>query len=264
MRRRVYSLSNQLRKLSRRFENMAHEFQFMVDPRPYDLVANEYYDPHRHPTCANFREASKQVISTFLRECAIEDGQVQIEVGAGASVLAEIVVEAGGGLEDTYLTDSSLSMLLYSSLYRRQGASLVLGDATNLPFKGEAANLLVSSLGDPFNTIDFWHEVSRVLRPGGKAIFTTPAYDWAAWFRSGQSAVGHCALFELRDGARVPTPSHIHSQYEMNERFSRVGLRLRRYQLVRASELTTELSKKLLRENGASAPVLEGYLLDKA
>lgn len=247
----------------RQSKNSVREYQSMAEQRPYDLVSNEYYDPDRHPTCANFRDASRTVISGFLGDAAIEILQNRVEVGAGASLLAEIVLESGNSLESTYLVDSSMAMLGYSRKYLRHGAVLILGDASCLPFKAESADLIVSSLGDPFNTVDFWQEASRVLRPGGKAIFTTPAYEWAHWYRSGSESDQHSALFELRSGLRVATPSHIYPQTEMTMRFASVGLEVRGYRLVRTDEVVAKLSHKLLQKSGESAPVLEGYLLGK-
>ena len=78
----------------------------------YETLAPEYYDPVRHPTCANFRYASKQIIKPWLEK--LTDYRPICEVGAGKSVAAELLLEAGESTADLFLTDSSQSMLEYS------------------------------------------------------------------------------------------------------------------------------------------------------
>src|SRR2546429_557442 len=96
----------------------------------YEELASEYYDPLRHPTCANFREASALILKKWVMA---HPGQFRWEVGAGDSVLAELLSESAPGTKGVVIADASLSMLKYSSRWTTQGALLVVSRAESLP-----------------------------------------------------------------------------------------------------------------------------------
>src|SRR5262249_45759015 len=172
----------------------------------YDDVAEEYYDTRRHPTSSNFRELSVRLISRWLSHTRqLHDWTC--DVGAGKSVLAELLAQAGVPLNKLVLLDASLAMLAHSRSWKAHGAQLLCGDATLLPFRDNTLRLMVSSLGDPFNTPRFWTETHRVLQPGGWIIFTTPSNAWAEEYRSRMNQDRQKAEFDLRNRGRVYVPS---------------------------------------------------------
>jgi hypothetical protein len=63
----------------------------------FDSLADEYYDPELHPTCANFRSGSLILVERFLRSVGPMGG-IWCDLGAGNSVLLEVI-------ERTLLTD---------------------------------------------------------------------------------------------------------------------------------------------------------------
>lgn len=230
----------------------------------YEELASEYYDPIRHPTCANFREASGYLLKEWLRIYAIGNGWL-CETGPGRSLVAELLSDLGISLKRLILVDSSPSMLAHSKQWASRGAHFVLGDAAAMPLESQCLDLLVSSLGDPYNTITFWEEAYRVLRPGGISLFTTPSYDWALAFRSGLSKeAAMWAEFELSDGRRVRVPSLIHS---VPEQFSLIGTSRLLTKDVADVPITAiksgKLSPKLLSERGPNASVITGYVIRK-
>lgn len=229
----------------------------------YEDVAPEYYDPKRHPTCANFREASALLIGRWLREFAPRAG-VFCEVGAGRSLLAELTADLSLGEARLVLTDSSPSMLSYSRRWAGPNASLVVADSARLPFAAGSFDLLVSSLGDPYNDLSFWREARRTLRPGGAVFFTTPSHDWATAFR-GRDRDGS-AEFELSNGESVYVPSKIYPRSAQIELIESAGLLARagRHAEVLLSDIkSSALSPKLLADRGADASIVEGYLAIK-
>jgi hypothetical protein len=126
---------------------------------------------------------------------------------------------------------------------------------------------LVASLGDPYNSREFWIEVFRVLKPGGTAIFTTPAYEWATCFRreteSSSSAVME-AEFELMDGTRVRLPSFIYSEEDQLSLVVESGLIVREVLHTTIADLKGEvLSPKLCLNRGSAGPVVTGFLIKK-
>ncbi|ACF01507.1 Methyltransferase type 11 [Rhodopseudomonas palustris TIE-1] len=207
----------------------------------YSRVASEYYDAQLHPTCRNFRDASK----SFLRKAlaGVARGGWMVEVGAGDSLVCELGHTAFGKL---VLLDKSDSMLSYSAKYRHL-ASLVVGDALALPFLNNSISVMVASLADPFNVPEFWSEVRRALRVGGWCIFTSPSYEWARSFRlESTDELQGAALFQLRSGERVHLPSLVWPEDAQVEMIRRAGLTVVSTNAVGIDALPTPLSPKIL------------------
>lgn len=227
------------------------------------MVAEEYYIPSRHPTCDNFRAASKMFVAAWLNH--IPEGASICEVGAGKSVVAEHLIEIGVPLSHLLITDQSARMLKYSTQFCQFGASLKEADATHLPLGAESVDYLISSLGDPYNVREFWVEVARVLGSAGKAIFTTPAYTWAKHFRVNGAQAFKEAEFELIDGSRVLLPSFIYSDCEQQNMIRAVGLNIVATHNILIRNLEGErLSHKLGLDRGPDGEVVSGYLIEKS
>src|SRR3989442_58588 len=86
----------------------------------YEDLALEYYDPNLHPTSANFREASAEVLRDWL-EFVEFNGAWICEVGAGKSLIPEFL-NGRVCLDRLILVDSSPSMLAYSKPWCVAGA----------------------------------------------------------------------------------------------------------------------------------------------
>lgn len=222
----------------------------------YAELASEYYDPHRHPTCANFREGSRALLSPWLRESYGAE-LLLVEVGAGMSLCAEMMQDDRKALGELILVDSSLAMLEYSSCWKSAGARLTQGDAAALPLRSGCAGTLVSSLGDPYNSGEFWQEVSRVLGVGGTAMFTTPSYEWAAPFRSDGDFAS--AEFELADRRTVRVPSQVLSEWEQVQLIRGQGLTIRNIAHFRRSELRASTVSRKLEAIAGDIPVVTAY-----
>ena len=152
----------------------------------YQDVFPEYYNKIRHPTCYNFRDGSFKILEKFLSRYPLKNGLVY-DIGAGSSVVAEILEKTNKSLENLKLLDSSPGMLCHSNRYKDLGAELVVSYADSIPSENNSISLIAASLGDPFNERNFWKEVARTLKPGGKCFFTTPSFAWANLFRKSNS-----------------------------------------------------------------------------
>jgi len=234
-------------------------------PMSYKDISYEYYDYERHPTCANFREASLYLIRKWLRYINTKNGLL-CEIGAGKALLAEILSLRERDKNKLIIMGSVPSMLAYSLQFANRRTCLVTGDALNLPITSESLDVIVSSLGDPYNELKFWREAHRALRDRGTLIFTTPAYDWAVAFRS-KTDVSDMMLaeFELLEGKQVFVPSWIYPRADQIAMIEKSGLFVQEYAKVPLLALNSEhLSPKLLSERGSDAGVVEGYLVTKA
>jgi len=187
----------------------------------YNSVASEYYDADAHPTCRNFRDASRFILREALLKLPREGWAV--EVGAGDSLTGEL---GQGAFEKLILFDKSEAMLSHSRRFQ-SFADLVIGDALALPFSDRSISLIVASLADPFNVSQFWNEVHRTLKVGAYCIFTTPSHEWASSFRQ-KSTCEHegAARFQLRSGEHVYLPSLVQPEGSQIEMIRRTGLSL--------------------------------------
>lgn len=208
----------------------------------YSQLASEYYDSQRHPTCANFREASAAILrrwfGAFLRpELSI------LETGAGASVAAELIRETG---LDVFLILSDQSPEMLSKSNGRCSKYRLISDAENLSIRSRSVDAVVASLGDPYNTTAFWRECARVLRPGGRVFFTTPSFAWTRSFREETGAPPMAAEFDLAQGGTLLVPSVVLRPSAEAELILSTGLRVEQVTHMGASGIRhTKPSPKL-------------------
>jgi ubiquinone/menaquinone biosynthesis C-methylase UbiE len=204
------------------------------------------------------------LLQKWLGRNRAKGGSSFCEVGAGKSLLAESLAMAAVSPGRLIITDSSAAMLSYSRPWAGTHTYLVLNDATRLALADHRFDLLVSSLGDPYNVQAFWDGVYRVLKSGGLMIFTTPADAWAKAFRTNSHSDLSLAQFDLRDGESVDVSSRIYPKEKQIEIIEKSGLHFLERSVVTISEIrSTELSPKLMLERGSKAEIVEGYLITK-
>jgi SAM-dependent methyltransferase len=152
-------------------------------------------------------------------------------------------------------------MLSYSRQYDKAGAILLLGDATATALPAESFDLVVSSLGDPYNSPEFWREVKRLLRPTGTCLFTTPSPEWASRFRSAHEATN--AEFVLSDGRKLWVRSHIPDQATQEGMIEHAGLRIAETEGISVAGLSDTISPKLRVSDDPTLPVVRGYVVQR-
>jgi SAM-dependent methyltransferase len=230
----------------------------------YADLAAEYYDSKRHPTCANFREGSTVFLAEELSALSWCEGLVA-EIGAGRSLLAELVPPTALGERQLALIDVSCEMLAHSMNWLSAGALGIIADAHQLPVGDNCFELVVVMLGDPFNDQEFWYEIARVLHhPGGLCLFSVPAFSWAQAFRAslGRSDL---AEFVTADGDMLALPSLIPPPDRQREMIESAGLVVLRQRTITLREIVlTPWSPKLLPHRGSDAPVLEAFVITAA
>jgi SAM-dependent methyltransferase len=221
----------------------------------YDELAGEYYDSSKHPTCSNFRELSELFFQSELPAVLNRDDKI-LEVGAGLSIAAPIVHNAGIPLERLTLLDKSQKMLGYSKRWMEQGAIAIIADACDTGLHSSQFDVIVGSLIDPYNSLAFWLEVARLLRPGGSVLVTVPSPDWSGKFRSLDDQ--DKAEFELSDGRRVFIASFVPTVEQQQSWIESAGLVLDQIASFRSDEIHGQLSTKLL--VATEQKVLNGFV----
>ena len=221
----------------------------------YRQIASEYYDPTAHPTCKNFRDASCLFLTKNLPEMQLI--RTAVDVGAGSSLLAEVLSTKSITLSRLVILDRCLEMLQHSRAYLATGALLLIADAKALPIDSSAADLVVASLGDAFNVDSFWAEVARCLRRGGRCLFTTPSLEWAQAFRTlATNEKDDFAFFELRDGRGIYVPSIIHPIPVQLPIFLRHNLKPISVELIYKAQLPSPISPNLQFDKTQEQPVV--------
>jgi SAM-dependent methyltransferase len=236
----------------------------MVSPdrTAYDVVATEYYDPVRHPTCHNFGELSERFLLRRIEVLASREGWT-LEIGAGRSVVAPVLRARGIGLDRLILLDRSRAMLEHSRRWQSLGAKLLVADAAATAISDAVISLVVAGLGDPYNDERLWKEVRRVMVPGGTCLFTAPALEWAGRFRasSGRSE----AEFVLGDGTAIAVPSKVLSVEKQTRLVATAGMRVVEVADYSSAELVGPHSKKLDVFDGAMhVPIIRGFAIRKS
>lgn len=235
------------------------------EPNAYEMLALEYYDPVRHPTCSNFRDCSKLLMRSWLAELAVND--LICEVGCGMSLAAELLSEEGRNLDRLLLTDSSPSMLMYSVKWQSAGAELLLADAAMLPFSEASIQTCIASLGDPYNDLRFWEEMARVIKPFGHILFTSPSFEWASSYRNYDEShsASNIAEFVISTGMTILATSIVHARPDQVSLIERTGrLHVERTLSVDYSQIpSVNISDKLSVAKAGNLPIVIGYLVRK-
>lgn len=226
----------------------------------YELVAPEYYDSKLHPTCANFRTGSLHLLGQWFEHLDVKEGSV-CEVGAGKSGVLELLKEPYPGA-DVLVTDASPSMLQYSRELSSPSVKICIASAFDIPLPSCSASLLVSSLGDSYNTEEFWREATRVVNSGGWVIYTTPTYEWASSFRSKDKSAS--AEFMVGSQKHLSIPSWIYPKIEQIALIEAPGLQVVETRTFDLSQLDVrDVSPKLFRPDVNNYPIVCGYLATK-
>jgi SAM-dependent methyltransferase len=230
--------------------------------QPYDLVAAEYYLKERHPTCFNFGELSSRFIVPRLSKVIRSHTEI-LEIGAGRTTAGSILVALKAPLSNLVLLDRSIAMLSHSNFWRSLGAKMIVADACATGLANTTFDIIVASLGDPYNSTGFWREIARLLRPRGRCLFTTPAYEWASRYRERDAQ--NVAEFILSDGRKVNVPSLIPSLHEQLTIFDDCYLSVDEVVTFSLSDLHEDHSPKLeVFGDITSKIVLRGFVISKS
>lgn len=207
----------------------------------YGRVASEYYDTRRHPTCANFRQGSRLLLELLVPKTGATRS---CEVGAGSSLLAELLWRRHGSLDGLLITDAQPEMLEHSRSWERHGAKLAIASADSIPVPDESLDLVVASLADPYDDDSLWEEVSRVLTPSGSCVITIPSATWAHRFRA-DHIPANAAEFELADQSKLYVRSLVRSREDERVLIENQGLRVIREVSAPLKVLDGPISRKL-------------------
>lgn len=234
----------------------------------YGELADEYYDPTRHPTCANFRKLSYLLIEKIL-SASPELFNKCLEIGAGRSVMAELRKNGLERLGHLTISDKSERMLRHSSdLAPYYDADLLL-DIEDTPNIRRVCtgqyDLVVASLSDPYNGEALLQSLKKIIDFEGRVILTTPSHEWAnAYRKKSQSGLYNVAVFISKDGTRHYLRSIILPIDEQIELCDRFDFRISCLEQIYCDQIpAVELSTKLAIVRRNRLPAVTGYVLTR-
>lgn len=226
---------------------------------PYQPVAEEYYNEKWHPTCSNFGELSINFLSDRIKSY-IPFVNNALEVGAGRSILAKIFEEQCVPLSRVTILDQSADMLQHSKKWIDAGAIPRVADARRTELPSGAFDLIVSSLGDPYDCPIFWQEARRLISENGIVLFTTPSFEWSSRFRSNSEP--DKAEFVLRDGRSVFVPSFTRPITDQRRLMTGAGFEIVEEFMPTRDDIKGQQSSKLgVLQRPAQEPVLYCFVL---
>lgn len=229
---------------------------------PYDAVADEYYDPTRHPTCTNFRSLSKKFIEEYF-DAYMKNIKTDllIETGCGRSLICEIAEDISESIRSILtIQDQSEKMISHSVRWQNSLRDIFISDARNMPVVKSSFHHAFSFLADPYNDKGLWKEISRILTPKGHWFVTVPSHEWATRFRESQDI--EVSRFVTADGAEHDLPSYTYPPHLMIRGVSKFGLTLRRFQSFNILDIEGLISDKLYVGNEETA-ILDCYIFQK-
>jgi SAM-dependent methyltransferase len=230
----------------------------------YDKMADEYYIPERHPTCANF-DSIQEAVLPELRPLVQGNDGYWLEVGCGRGRLDYLAAP-----KQVILSDISEAML--SLARQRTGGRLSCRviNAFQLPFKNSSLQGVAAFLADPYNHSAFLSQVHRVLRPGGIVLLTLPNNEWARAVRTALGQSASEAHFIHRHQATIHVPSLTHSIDQQCELFRLCGLQVvSAYSMTLAKCPTAEpshhvnLAAQILGCDPHDVPLVDFYVASK-
>lgn len=221
----------------------------MVELESYGKVAAEYYDEGLHPTCADFRTASR-VLLTRIFETVRPSGPIA-DIGCGRSVVAEFTT---GNL---VLVDQSSEMLSQNA----ENFEYRVCDVEAEPFGRSEFDWVFAILGDPFNSLPTWRHIRQAMKPRASCVFVVPSYVWSEKFRARHPAErpGY-ARFVMASGEPVYLRSSILSQEEQSALIEHAGLSVADIGHVLAGEMPIVRSSKIGDYLEPSDAVLDVYM----
>jgi SAM-dependent methyltransferase len=214
----------------------------------YEDVAPEYYNARLHPTCADFRAASRLFLEKLFRE-QNPRGWVA-DIGCGRSLVSEFVSD------HLVLVDASPRMLAQNVGV----AEKRLVDLEKSSFAQSEFDWIFAVLADPFNSKAAWANISSALNHGGRCVFIVPSYQWVSKFRSRvEEEKAGFARFVREDNAPIFLPSTVYPPQQQAALIESVGMRVTSFQQVFARELQQISSPKISRILAPDDALLDVY-----
>lgn len=173
----------------------------------YERVSVEYYRRDLHPTCANLRDCTEYGLRAIER-LVFGEGRLFCEVGCGLSMLGNSRV-----FHDSVVVGVDLN----AGILSHAAPPVIRADVFALPFGNACLDGIFGSLIDPYNTEEFYREALRVLRPGGRLVFSVPDIEWVRYNRTKEGIQQQVAILSLADGSGARLPSYV---YENNEQIA--------------------------------------------
>ena len=233
-------------------------------PAVYNVIAPEYYTASLHPTCNTFRSGSILLLKNIIATLNNKNNLDVLELGAGKSIIPDVFPNWQSELGSLTLLDESEAMLAHSEKFVVEGARKVIGNACAANLTDRSFGLILSNLGDPYNTPALWKEANRLLKRSGIFVFITPAFEWASEFRASEvGSTNSQAKFALANGKSVITPSFIYDVTDQRRIARDAGFTQVDHIHLSKRELSNENIAPKINFVDEDCPILTAYICNK-
>ena len=225
----------------------------------YEKLANEFHDSFR-VTTKNFHEVSRAFWQDVIKRLIKRDADC-LELGPGNGWLRSAV---------NWPNVKYHSIDIASSMSRdKRDVHDCTTTARCLPYDAETFDAVVASLADPFLFPAAVSEISRVLRPHGRFIFTAPTASWAKAVRD--SKLLDVTTFVMSAGEHITVFSFAREDSEIAELAGLTGFTIESHSLLKGSHLPRlgTVSPILAKAADqlecplAELPILDAFVLSK-
>jgi SAM-dependent methyltransferase len=218
----------------------------------YDSVAAEYYDEKLHPTCADFRSASRIYLEKLFDE--VRPAGRFADIGCGRSLLTDF---------------QSHNLVLIDNSNQMAGQNAPSFEKRLLNVEQECFgegefDWIFAVLGDPYNSLKTWQNIYRALKVGGQCVFILPSVCWARKFRSRENEERpNFARFVTSNGSTVFLRSLVVDPDQQREMIADAGLSLVAIEHVLVGDLPFVRSPKISEFLTADQELLDVYRAEK-
>jgi hypothetical protein len=161
------------------------------------------------------------------------------------------------------LVDESPVMLQHSDEDLLKISRVFYSDVSRFQID-QGFDLAISSLGDPYNSVESWAQVASHVNQNGYLFYSTPTLEWAMRFRIGEEGTKvHVSRFLDRDGRIHDLPSIVIGLEQQLSLFASVGFHLKKTSDFYVEDLSSPVSQKLVAAGQNHVPIVRGYLLQK-
>ncbi|MEU2565138.1 class I SAM-dependent methyltransferase [Streptomyces longispororuber] len=199
----------------------------------YEKVAQEYDEriPGSGPSDEMFTEAERNFILGKIRP-----GENVLDMGCGTGRFTVLMAEAGAKVSGLDISQAMLDQARQKLAERGHTADLREGDMAHLPFDDASFDTVTSMLALMHIPLEdrqaVFHEVCRVLRPGGRILLGVKNTLIEQFFKADRFAAvditdvpGKQLLFtQTRTGEEYKAPWYSFSPHEINALAAQAGM----------------------------------------
>ncbi len=190
------------------------------------LVKPTDFEENLHPAVKFFRSLELKTIYQNLRNLKLF--QPSLDLGCGDGYISSLLFDG----QFSYGLDNNEAGDVQVAIKKRAYGKVLIASATDMPLRPNTLNTIFSNsviehIPDNDAVIS---EVSRVLRPGGKFVFTAPCHNFSKYLYVSSLlkglGLGFLARFYIKKRNKMLNHYHLYSHSQWRKKLARYDLKL--------------------------------------